>query len=120
MKERADQTRELFQSMQPHDWFDGMNPESWTATILRSLGLTGWGKWLAQIRMAILTGFVFLKIGIGLMKYTINRLMNSLSSVGYIPTTTLEEDYIDIPQGNVKPQGGVKDRGKNFVSPLPD
>lgn len=80
MKEIADQTGELFRSTQPHDWCNGLNPGSWITTILRSLGLIGWGKWLIQIRVAILTGLVFFMIGIGLVKCMVNHLMNARSS----------------------------------------
>ncbi|XP_040977349.1 endogenous retrovirus group V member 1 Env polyprotein-like [Aquila chrysaetos chrysaetos] len=37
MKEVTDKTGELFQAMQPRNWFEG----AWIASLLKSLGLTG-------------------------------------------------------------------------------
>lgn len=63
MREISDQMGELCQSMPPRDWFDGLDPESWIATILKSLGLTQWRKWLVQIGIVRVTGFPFIIIG---------------------------------------------------------
>ena len=43
MKEITDQTGELFCAMQSKDWFDGWDPNSWLASVLKSSGLTGRG-----------------------------------------------------------------------------
>lgn len=44
MKEIADQTGELLQSTQPHDWCDGLNPGSWITTILKIIGTYWMGE----------------------------------------------------------------------------
>uniref|UniRef100_A0A672TEI0 Uncharacterized protein n=1 Tax=Strigops habroptila TaxID=2489341 RepID=A0A672TEI0_STRHB len=54
MKEIADQTTELFQSMKLKGWFDRLAPGSWTASLLRSLGLTGWGSCIVQMSFMLI------------------------------------------------------------------
>ncbi|XP_029867980.1 uncharacterized protein LOC115340467 [Aquila chrysaetos chrysaetos] len=97
MKEIADQTGELFHAMQPADWFDGWSPNSWLHSILGSLGLTGWGKWLVNIGLMILIGFTCLIAGLAIVRCMISRLLSSavsLSSptVRYVKITTEEDD----------------------------
>ncbi|XP_052636977.1 uncharacterized protein LOC128139080 [Harpia harpyja] len=97
MKEIADQTRELFHAVQPADWFDGWSPNSWLHSILGSLGLTGWGKWLVNIGLTILIGFICLIVGLAIVRCMISRLLSSASSlssptVRYIKITTDEDD----------------------------
>lgn len=109
MKEVSDQARELFQSMQPRPWFAGLESGSWVTTLLKPLGLTGWGKWLAQAGIAIVTGFVFLIVGISLVKCMITHLFILRSPSVHYPSiiTMREEHYIHVPQGNVEPRGGM-------------
>lgn len=60
MKETSDSAGELFQFMQPRDWFSGLEPGSWVTTLLKSSRLTGWGKWLAQVGLGNVMKFVFI------------------------------------------------------------
>lgn len=68
MKEIAHQTSELFQSFLPEEWFDGLSLRSWFSNIIECLGLMKWGKWLAQTRLALLIGLVFLVVGIDVVR----------------------------------------------------
>ena len=64
----TDQTGGLFQAMQPKDWFNGWSPGSWFNSLLNSLGLTDWGKWLLNIAMILGCGFLVLMIGLAIVK----------------------------------------------------
>ena len=95
-KEIADQSAKLFQPLQPKDWFHGLSPKSWFASLLRSVGLTGWGRCLVQIEITILTGFIFLMIGVAIVRCMIARILSSFSSlfspsVRYVRISTIEE-----------------------------
>lgn len=93
MKEVADQTDELFQSLQPKDWFNELSPDSWFTSLLRSLGLTGWGAWLMRVGLMLLGGFIFLMIAVAITCCMITQALSSLSSLfspsaRYIEITT--------------------------------
>lgn len=47
--EVTDQAAELFQLRQPKDQFNKLSLVPWISSVLKSLGLMGWGKWLTQI-----------------------------------------------------------------------
>ena len=81
MKEIADQTPELLQSVQPKDWFGNWTPNSWLQSILRSLGLTGLGAWLTKTGLTLVVGFVFLMISIAIVCCMITRAISPLSSL---------------------------------------
>lgn len=71
MKEIADQTAPLLQSLQPKDWFDELSPDSWFTALLQSLGLTGWGTWLTKTGLVLLSGFIFSKVAVAIMCFMI-------------------------------------------------
>lgn len=101
MREITDVTGELFLAMQPRDILNGWSPSSWFSSIVRSLGLTGWGQWLLQIGLSIITGLLFLMIGIAIVKCMISRLISSNSSVfspsvHYVRITIpKDDDFLD-------------------------
>lgn len=47
--EVTDQVAELFQLRQPKDKFNKLSLVPSISSVLKSLGLMGWGKWLTQI-----------------------------------------------------------------------
>ena len=118
MEEIPGQKGELFQSMQPSDWFDGGTPGSWLQSILRSLGLRGWGAWLTKTGLMLVAGFVFLMMGIAVVHCMITCAISSFSSlfspsICYVRITALEDDLskdstkTSEPRGGVEPQVGV-------------
>ena len=92
MREVTEKTRELFQAMQPKDRFNSWDPKTWLTSLVGSLGLTGWGKWLVNIGLMILCGFLFLMMGLAIGRCMISHLLCSITSVRHVRITTVEED----------------------------
>lgn len=93
MKGISEKTDGLLESLHPTDCISGTRLE----TVLKSLGLTGWGKWLLQLRITLLVGYIFLMAGIATVKCRISRLLASLCSlcspsVRCVRITILEEE----------------------------
>ncbi|KAM6077424.1 uncharacterized protein LJ206_008052 isoform 1-T1 [Theristicus caerulescens] len=111
MREVSEQTGELFRAMQPKDRFNGWSPGPWLNSLLKSLGLTGWGKWLVDIGIMILTIFLSVVIGLAVVRCMISKLLSSLSpSIRYIQITTEDEDvkYGTRIAPLFEPRGGVE------------
>lgn len=109
MRKIAAQTGELFQAMQPRNWFEG----SWITSLLKSLRLTGWGKWLVNVALTILCGFLFLTLGLVVAKCMISCLLSSFCSailICYVQITTVKESL-----GVFEPQSGVRNKSKVIV-----
>jgi len=78
MKEVSEQAEELSHAMQLKDWFNSWNPKSWLASLLSSLGFTGWGVRLLNMVIPLGCGFLFLMIGPTTVKCTISQTLSSL------------------------------------------
>ena len=92
MREVTEKTGELFQAVQPKDRFNSWDPKTWLTSLVGSLGLTGWGKWLVNIGLMILCGFLFLMMGLAIGRCMISRLLSSITSIRHVRITTVEED----------------------------